>query len=163
MSQTIRELTNAEKNAIQQGLNQTISPFFPDYSTPLSKMLVSPIKNSILILIFEIVIVLIILRASGISFKNVISKISLKSFIESPFVTILVLIFLLYPLFNYFMKVKKNNNIIESMKRLPEGATHMDYVSQSAVMSNRLLGRRGGFGSGFLGGMFAGPSLRRRR
>ena len=63
---------------------------------------------------------------------------------------------------SHLSKVKKNNNIIESMKRLPEGATHMDYVSQSAVMSNRLLGRRGGFGSGFLGGMFAGSSLRIR-
>ena len=72
--------------------------------------------------------------------------------------------FLLFPVLNYIGKVRANNNLLESMKRLPEGATKMDYVSQTAVMSNRLRGGRGGgFAGGFFGGMLGGSMMGRRR
>ena len=52
-----REFTAAEKQAIQEGLNQIIPKLFADYSTPLPKMLVSPIKNSLLKVFVQVIII----------------------------------------------------------------------------------------------------------
>ena len=162
--QKVREFSNAEKQDIQKGLNQTISKLFADYSTPLPQLLVSPLKNTLLKATIQVVILGLVLNYSKVTLKDILSVLSLKNVFKNPFGVLFLVFFLLYPLLNYVGKVRSNNNILESMKRLPEGATKMDYVSQTAVMSNRLRGgRSGGFSSGFLGGMLGSSLIGRRR
>ena len=55
---------------------------------------------------------------------------SVKNALNNPSRTLLLLLFFLSPLLNYVKMVRSNNNLLESMERLPEGATKMDYVSQ---------------------------------
>ena len=161
--QKSREFTAAEKQAIQEGLNQIIPKPFADYSTPLPEMLVSPIKNSFLKVFVQVIILFLVVKYTKITTKQITNQLSLKVLFSSPFVALFTLFFFAYPVLNYVGKVRSNNNILESMKRLPEGATKMDYISQGAVMSNRLRGGRGGFGSGFFGGMLGGSLMSRRR
>lgn len=161
MSQKVRELTATEKVAIQKGLNQTMSPFITDFSTPLPKLLVSPLKNTLLVIFIQLCILAVVMKVTKTGVKDILKVLSIKGAMNSPLLALFTLFFFIYPVINYFNKVAKNNNIIESMKRLPEGATKMDYVSQTAIMSERLGRRSGsGFGSGFLGG-FAAGSMRR--
>lgn len=159
-TQQSRELSNSENAAIKKGLQQTIPKLFADYSTPLPQLLVSPVKNSLMIVTFQLVILTIVLRFS----KGVLSKITINNAINNPILAIFIVFISLWSLLNYFNKIRSNKNIIESMKRLPEGATKMDYVSQTAVMSNSLRGGRhgGSFSGGFLGGMLSGSMGRRR-
>lgn len=163
-TQKLRELSASENAAIKKGLNQTIPKLFADYSTPLPKLLVSPVKNSLLKLVIQFVILAIILKYTKITLKSMLSKATVSNAVQNPLLALLLVFMTLWPLFNYFNKIRSNENIIESMKRLPEGATKMDYVSQTAVMSDRLRGGRGSgsFTGGFLGGMLGG-SIRRRR
>ena len=163
-NQKVREFSAAEEQAIQEGLSQTIPKLFADYSTPIPQLLVSPLKNSLLKLTIQVVILGLVLNYSKLTLKDVVSMLSVNNAFKNPFGTLFILFFLLWPVLNYIGKVRSNNNILESMKRLPEGATKMDYVSQTAVMSNRLRGRRGGgFAGGFFGGMLGGFTKRRRR
>ena len=164
-TQKVREFTVAENNAIQKGLNQTIPKLFSDYSTPLPQLLVSPVKNSLLKLVVQLVILVLVLKYLKLTFKDFTNMLSVKKALNSPILALILVLFLLWPLLNYIGKIRSNNNILESMQRLPEGATKMDYVSQTAVMSNRLRGRGSGssFTGGFLGGMLGGSMRGRRR
>ncbi len=162
--QKVREFSDAEQKDIQKGLNQTIPKLFADYSTPLPQLLVSPLKNTLLKATVQFVLLALFLKYTKTTFKSVLNMLSVKNALNNPLRTLLIVLFFLSPLLNYVKKVRSNNNILESMKRLPEGATKMDYVSQTAVMSNRLRGGRGsGFTGGFLGGMLGGSMMRRRR
>ena len=162
--QKVREFSDAEQKDIQKGLNQTIPKLFADYSTPLPQLLVSPLKNTLLKATVQFVLLALFLKYTKTTFKSVLNMLSVKNALNNPLRTLLIVLFFLSPLLNYVKKVRANNNILESMKRLPEGATKMDYVSQTAVMSNRLRGGRGsGFTGGFLGGMLGGSMMRRRR
>lgn len=163
-TQKLRELSASENAAIKKGLNQTIPKLFADYSTPLPKLLVSPVKNSLLKLLLQLVLLAVVLKFTKITLKSLVSKVTVSNAVQNPLLALLLVFLTLWPVFNYFNKIRSNQNIIESMKRLPEGATKMDYVSQTAVMSDRLRGGRGGgsFTGGFLGGMLGG-SMRRRR
>lgn len=165
-TQKMRELSASEKADIQKGLNQTFPKLFSDYSTPLPKLLVSPVKNSLLKLVIQLVFLAIVLKLTKITFKSMLSKVTVSNAIKNPFLALIFIIMTIWPMLNYFNKARSNKNIIESMKRLPEGATKMDYISQTAVMSDRLRGGRssgGGFAGGFLGGMLGGSMSRRRR
>ncbi len=162
--QKVREFSDAEQKDIQKGLNQTIPKLFADYSTPLPQLLVSPLKNTLLKATVQFVLLALFLKYTKTTFKSVLNMLSVKNALNNPLRTLLIVLFFLSPLLNYVKKLRSNNNILESMKRLPEGATKMDYVSQTAVMSNRLRGGRGsGFTGGFLGGMLGGSMMRRRR
>ena len=162
--QKVREFSDAEQKYIQKGLNQTIPKLFADYSTPLPQLLVSPLKNTLLKATVQFVLLALFLKYTKTTFKSVLNMLSVKNALNNPLRTLLIVLFFLSPLLNYVKKLRSNNNILESMKRLPEGATKMDYVSQTAVMSNRLRGGRGsGFTGGFLGGMLGGSMMRRRR
>lgn len=162
--QKVREFSDAEKQAIQKGLNQTIPKLFADYTTPLSQLLVSPLKNTLLKVTVQILVVILVLKYSRFTLAGLLGKLSVNNIIKDPFGVLFLIFFLLYPLLNYVGKIRANNNILESMKRLPEGATKMDYVSQTAVMSNRLRGGRGGgFTGGFFGGVLGGSMMGRRR
>ena len=162
--QKVREFSDAEKQAIQKGLEQPIPKLFADYSTPLPQLLVSPLKNTLLKATVQFVLFALYLKYTKTSLKSVLNMLSVKNALNNPLRTLILVLFFVSPLLNYVKKVRSNNNILESMKRLPEGATKMDYVSQTAVMSNRLRGGRGsGFTGGFLGGMLGGSMMRRRR
>ena len=162
--QKVREFSDAEQQDIQKGLNQTIPKLFADYSTPLPQLLVSPLKNTLLKATVQFVLLALYLKYTKTTLKSVLNMLSVKNALNNPLRTLILVLFFLSPLLNYVKKVRSNNNILESMKRLPEGATKMDYVSQTAVMSNRLRGGRGGgFTGGFLGGMLGGSMMRRRR
>lgn len=162
--QKVREFSDAEQQDIQKGLNQTIPKLFADYSTPLPQLLVSPLKNTLLKATVQFVLLALYLKYTKTTLKSVLNMLSVKNALNNPLRTLILVLFFLSPLLNYVKKVRSNNNILESMKRLPEGATKMDYVSQTAIMSNRLRGGRGGgFTGGFLGGMLGGSMMRRRR
>ena len=153
---SVRKLTKEEQVNIRIGLNQTISAIMPDYSTPLYRMLASPVKNTLLYVVMFLVVFLI--------YSMVIKRNPLK--ILTGLYGIIGMVFVLFFVISNYYSVNKNNqNIIESMKRLPKNATYMDYVSQTAVMSNRLGGGRGGgsLSSGILGGIIGSGLSRRRR
>lgn len=165
-TQKIRELSASENAAIKRGLNQVTPKLFADYSTPMPRLLVSPVKNSLLKLVIQLLLLTIVLKFTKITLKSMLSKVTVSNAVQNPLLALLLVFMTLWPLFNYFNKIRSNKNIIESMKRLPEGATKMDYISQTAVMSDRLRGGRssgGGFSGGFLGGMLGGSMGRRRR
>jgi len=163
-NQKVREFSAAEKKAIQKGLDQTIPKLFADYTTPLPRLLVSPLKNTLLKATVQLLVVVLVLKYSRLTLTGLLGNLSVSNIIRNPFGALLLVFFLLFPVLNYIGKVRANNNLLESMKRLPEGATKMDYVSQTAVMSNRLRGGRGGgFAGGFFGGMLGGSMMGRRR
>jgi hypothetical protein len=116
-------------------------------------MLCSPLKNKNTLLYLVVCTLPLMLKEKNV---NIIKLLATRwGLIYSVGIVILLV-------FNYYSKNMKNQNIIESMKRLPEGATYMDYVSQSAVMSNRL-GRwhGGGLSGGILGGLIGSRMGRR--
>lgn len=139
-----RELTPKENEAIQKNLQNFMPKLFSDYSTPLPQLLASPVKNTLLKLLVALPILYLNYKYNPDKFYYYLTNVIIISVL----------------LFNVYGRHRKNQNIIESMKRLPEGATKMDYVSQTAVMSNRLGRSRGGF---FLGAGLSGGMLGRRR
>jgi len=139
-----RELTPKENEAIQKNLQNFMPKLFSDYSTPLPQLLASPLKNTFFLSLI----------ALPILYLN-------HKYNPDRFYYYLINVFVIgVVLFNIYGRHMKNQNIIESMKRLPEGATKMDYVSQTAVMSNRLGRSRGGL---FLGAGLSGGMLGKRR
>ena len=80
---TVREFSNAEKQAVQKGLDQTIPKLFADYSTPLPNLLVSPLKNTLLKVTVQVVILGLILNYSKVTLKDVLSMLSLKNVFKS--------------------------------------------------------------------------------
>ena len=150
---SVRELTAQEKQNIQQGLTQVMPELFTSYSTPLYKMLCSPLKNTLLYLVVVVVLFTVFVK---------VTKGNPRKILTTPMGLLYSAGVVLFLIFKFYGRNMKNQNIIESMKRLPEGATYMDYVSQSAVMSNRLRGGRGGsFSGGILGGLIGSRMGRR--
>lgn len=139
-----RELTPKENKEIQKNLQNFIPKLFSDYSTPLPQLLASPVKNTLLKLVIALPILYLNHKYNPDKFYYYVINISVISIV----------------LFNVYRRHKTNQNIIESMKRLPEGATKMDYVSQTAIMSNRLGRSRGGL---FLGAGLGSSILGKRR
>ena len=151
---SVRELTAQEKQNIQQGLTQIMPELFPSYSTPLYKMLCSPLKNIVLYLVIIVVFFTVFVK---------VTKVNPRKLLTTPMGLLYSAGVVLFLFFRFYGRNMKNQNIIESMKRLPEGATYLDYVSQSAVMSNRLSRwHGGGLSGGILGGLIGSRMGRRR-
>lgn len=128
-----RELTKPEKIDVQKGLSQWFPPFGAGYSTPITQLLASPIKNAVLLggIMGGL--------AAAIPLMRVTAAIAVKKSPQVPLLCMAVLGSLLGGIgsaIGYFRRRQQNENILDLMQRLPPNATKRDMLSDPVYQAD---------------------------
>lgn len=134
--QAKRQLTQLDHAEVQRGLSQWWPTVFQSYATPLYKMLASPVKSGLLGGLFAgglTGLYMGIMKAGGKATAIMAGGLALLTGVIS-----------------YFGRQQSNENVLDLMQRLPEGATKRDMLSDPVYQKD--LDRRamaaGGYGGG---------------
>lgn len=128
-----RELTKPEKKDIQHGLNQWFPRVGAGYSTPITQLLASPIKNSVLLggILGGL--------AAAMPLIRVTAAIAASKPLRVPLLCAAVLGSVLGgigSILGYFRRRQQNENILELMQRLPPNATKRDMLSDPVYQAD---------------------------
>ncbi|MDH4378700.1 MAG: hypothetical protein QE263_02180 [Vampirovibrionales bacterium] len=134
--QAKRQLTPLDQAEVQRGLSQWFPNIFQSYATPLYKMLASPFKSSLL---------------SGLVAGGAAALYAGLSRLGGGTIALVGGgAALLVGIISYFSRQQANDNVLDLMQRLPEGATKRDMLSDPVYQKD--LDRRamaaGGYGGG---------------
>lgn len=142
-----RDLSPEELAMVEEGESRWIPKIFKNYSDTPDKMLASPGKQSLLFGLGAGV-PLAMLGAAQTGSPAGAAAYGLGGGG-------------LAALLAYFIRNQKNQNVIETLKRNPEGATYRDLQADPMITEERRLSAAGGggLGSGVLGGMIAGSMM----
>ncbi|MFN8614459.1 MAG: hypothetical protein U0003_00900 [Vampirovibrionales bacterium] len=122
--QAKRQLTQLDQAEVQRGLNQWWPTVFQSYATPLHNMLASPAKSGIIGGLI----------GGGIAglYAAFLRKASVLGTVtkRNPWVALGVgAVALGMGAISYFTRQQTNENVLDLMQRLPEGATKRDMLS----------------------------------
>ena len=148
-----RILSSKEESAIDDAQTRWIPTLYPVYSTPLIDLLASPFKYTLLRAIPPLAIAVIYILYTTRRGQGTISSLTMMLSVLGVF----ALIFLVGM---YVQQYRRNNNVVDMVRRLPRGATYYDYL-QSPVVQGDLNRRTLNSGSaavvaGSSGGLFGG-------
>ncbi|MCB9654040.1 MAG: hypothetical protein H6729_07935 [Deltaproteobacteria bacterium] len=128
--QTRRELTASEIAQIDQKLDQLIPKINPGYSTPIPDMLASPKKQAFALTAVGTALGLVVgvLVPSGARTTRALSAL-VGAAVGAGGGACLGTV-------QYFSRRERNENYIDIMRRLPEGATRRDMLSDPAIQAD---------------------------
>ena len=149
-----RTLSPKEKAVIAAAQTRWMPTLYPVYSTPLIDLLASPLKYTILRAVPVLAIAGLYLWYTTRRGQGANSSLALLFSVVGVF----ALIFLVGM---YVQQYRRNNNVVDMLRRLPRGATYYDYL-QSPVVQGDMNRRALSSGStvvttgsgGLLGGMW---------
>ena len=155
-----RTLSTKEKTVIAAAQTRWMPTLYPVYSTPLIDLLASPLKYTLLR-----AVPLLALLGVYVWFESRNTKSLFRS--TSLVLTIAGVLGAIFLAGMYVQQYRRNNNVVDMLRRLPQGATYYDYL-QSPVVQGDMNRRALSSGStavaagsgGLLGGMWG--SGRRR-
>lgn len=149
-----RTLSSKEASTIAAAQTRWMPTIYPVYSTPLIDLLASPLKYTLLRAVPVLAIAGLYLLYTTRHGKGANSSLAMLFSVVGVF----ALIFLVGM---YVQQYRRNNNIVDMLRRLPRGATYYDYLQSPVVqgdMNRRALSRGStavATGSGgLLGGMW---------
>ena len=137
-----RQQSPEEAFAIQKGLQQWWPAIGNHYGTPVTQLLASPGKQAVLDGITGG------LLGAGITAFLLFSS-ALRRFTAPAATVIGLAVGGLSAWSAYVGRVRKNGNILDLMKRLPEGATKRDLLSDPVYMQERLVNQQNRAYSGY--------------
>ena len=151
-----RELIKPEVKGVKEGLSQAWPKFYPDNGTSLVELLASPKKSAII---------------SGVCtglFTAAVGALALMSKKYSPIAAVIggLVGTVFGTIVGYLNRRQENGNILDTMRRLPPGATLRDRLSDPAYQSelNRRATMSAGNGTGdLINGVFLASMLNSRR
>lgn len=149
-----RTLSPKEASAIAAAQTRWMPTIYPVYSTPLIDLLASPLKYTLLRAVPPLAIAGLYLWYTTRRGQGANSSLAMMLSVVGVF----TLIFLVGM---YVQQYRRNNNIMDMLRRLPRGATYYDYL-QSPVVQGDMNRRALSSGStavavgsgGLLGGMW---------
>lgn len=149
-----RTLSPKEASAIAAAQTRWMPTLYPVYSTPLIDLLASPFKYTLLR-----AVPLLALLGVYVWFESRNSTSLFRS--TSLVLTIAGVLGAIFLVGMYVQQYRRNNNVVDMLRRLPRGATYYDYL-QSPVVQGDMNRRALSSGStavaagsgGLLGGMW---------
>lgn len=150
-----RTLSTKEKTIIAAAQTRWMPTLYPVYSTPLIDLLASPFKYTLLR-----AVPLLALLGVYVWFESRNTKSLFRS--TSLVLTIAGVLGAIFLVGMYVQQYRRNNNVVDMLRRLPRGATYYDYLQSPVVqgdMNRRALSSSGSTAvaagsGGLLGGMW---------
>ena len=149
-----RTLSPKEEAVLAAAQTRWMPTLYPVYSTPLVDLLASPLKYTLLRTVPVLAIVGLYVWYTTRHGKGVSSSLTLLLSVIGVFALIFIVGM-------YIQQYRRNNNIVDMLRRLPRGATYYDYLKSPVVQGdmNRRALRSGSTAvaagsGGLLGGMW---------
>ena len=151
-----RTLSPKEKHVIAAAQTRWMPTLYPVYSTPLIDLLASPLKYTLLR-----AVPLLALLGVYVWFESRNNNSLFRS--TSLVLTIAGVLGVIFLVGMYVQQYRRNNNVVDMLRRLPRGATYYDYLQSPVVqgdMNRQALSSSGGStvvttgSGGVLGGMW---------
>ena len=124
-----RTLSTKEKQVIAQAQTRWMPTLYPIYSTPLIDLLASPFKYTLLRAVPLVALLSLYVWYESRYGKSVFRSTSLVLIIAGVF----ALIFLVGM---YVRQYQRNKNVLDMLRRLPQGATYYDFLQNPVVQGD---------------------------